>query len=531
VRVKSALLALLIFGSISSSAFAYDAQLKPFEDVTSDWSKDYIYSLSALGIIEGVSDTSYQPKGTLTREAFVKLLVASAKLQPSVQSGSPVDVSSDRWSYNYIKIAYQQHWLDFMLDAKGAFYPEQTITREEVAALMGAYLLSKQPSEVSRNWTLSEWMKQQDVSHFPDQMKVSEAVRPAVYYTANRRIMEGDLSGFRPKDPLTREEAAAVINRMIDSEMAGKSLEVRGFYAVNSYSALNRIPALTQLTAGWSQLEYLTPGNASLNTTTAEYQVPKGSEEVIQAADAAHIRKDLMVHYRENNLKDFVKDVPAQEAFIRSLTGVLEDTRYSFTGVCVDFEGLMDETSKPDYLLFLQKLKAGLGTRSLTVAVPPTDYYKGYDLKGIGETADTVILMAHDFTHDADHLPSAPLPLVNDTVEKALLEIPAQKLILGISKQANQWITSNGITTRYSPDIADVEKRMISPGSVVTWSLPYFLKRITFQDQRGSHDIYYEDSAAIEKKLWLAKFYGLKGVSLWYMGNFTSADWDVIQNR
>jgi spore germination protein YaaH len=72
---------------------------------------------------------------------------------------------------------------------------------------------------------------------------------------------------------------------------------------------------------------------------------------------------------------------------------------------------------------------------------------------------------------------------------------------------------------------------MISPGSVVTWSLPYFLKRITFQDQRGSHDIYYEDSAAIEKKLWLAKFYGLKGVSLWYMGNFTSADWDVIQNR
>jgi spore germination protein YaaH len=116
-------------------------------------------------------------------------------------------------------------------------------------------------------------------------------------------------------------------------------------------------------------------------------------------------------------------------------------------------------------------------------------------------------------------------------VEKALLKIPAQKLILGISKQANQWITSNEITTRYSPDIAEVEKRLISPGSLVTWSLPYYLKRITFQDPRGSHDIYYEDSAAIEKKLWLAKFYGLKGVSLWYMGNFTSADWDVIQNR
>jgi spore germination protein YaaH len=52
--------------------------------------------------------------------------------------------------------------------------------------------------------------------------------------------------------------------------------------------------------------------------------------------------------------------------------------------------------------------------------VPPDYYYKGYDLQKIGATADTVILMAYDFTNENSVLPSAPLPLVNDAVRRTL---------------------------------------------------------------------------------------------------------------
>jgi hypothetical protein len=533
MRFKTALLSGLLFASITGSAFAYDAQLKPFGDVqAADWSQDFIYSLSSLGIIDGISDTSYQPQGILSREAFVKLLVSAAKINTEAVSGNgPADVGSGRWSYPFITAAYQRHWIDFMLDANGAFRPEQTITREEVAALMGTFLLSAQPQDVNQMWSSSNWMKQQDTSKFADQKNINEPIRPAIYYTVNRGIMEGDQTGFRPKDPLTRKEAAAVVYRLIDSEMAGKTLDINGFYAIRSYPALNRMSALTNVTVGWSHLEYDTPGNARLNTESTEYKIPSGSEEVIQAADAAQVRKDLMVYYSDTNLKDFIKDIPAQESFIRSLTTVLQDARYSFTGVCIDFEGLADEASAPDYVRFLQNVKAKLGNRTLSVAVPPTYYYKGYDLQGIGQTADSVILMAYDFTHDDGHLPSAPLPLVNDAVEQALKHIPKEKLILGISKQANQWITQGGSTQRFSPEIADVEKRLVMPGSTLAWNLPYFLNSIAFQDERGSHEIYYEDSSSINKKLWLAKFYGLKGVSLWYMGNFTVNDWDLFAKQ
>src|SRR5690606_27138714 len=153
-------------------------------------------------------------------------------------------------------------------------------------------------------------------------------------------------------------------------------------------------------------------------------------------------------------------------------------------------------------------LKDQLGTYTLSVAVPPIYYYKGYDLEAIGKLADTVILMAYDFTHHESKLPSAPLPLVNDTIVTALQAIPKEKLVLGISKQANQWITTDGVTKPpLSPAIAEVEKRLTTPDVVNTWSMPYFLTKAEFIDDRGSHVLYYEDTQSIEKKIMLAKFY------------------------
>jgi spore germination protein YaaH len=283
---------------------------------------------------------------------------------------------------------------------------------------------------------------------------------------------------------------------------------------------------------GWSRLDYTTAGTAKLDTATTEYKVPEGFGEVVQAADRAHLRKDLMVYMADGQkLAAFLKDAPAQKTFIGQLAAKLADPAFGFTGVCIDFEGLMEAADAPHYLQFIQNVKSGIGGKSLSVAVPTDFYYKGYDFKGLGETADTVILMAYDFTHDASRLPSAPLPYVREGLERALKLVPKEKLVLGISKQANQWITANGATVMERPSIDRVEQRLADPKAVQSLHLPYFLKQIRYQEGGSASLIYYEDAASIAKKIWLAKVYGLKGVSLWYMGNFTAADWDVIAKR
>jgi spore germination protein YaaH len=524
---------LLFVMLFASSAYAYDVELRSFEDETVDYSRDPIYTLSAMGIINGFPDRTYHPDGDLSREAFIKLIILAAKIDPKSASGSkPVDIAMNRWSVSYISIAYQRHWIDSLLDKAGKFHPEQTITRQEVAAVMGKFLMESATAEAVQQWLAADWKLERDTRKFKDRLSINEALQPYVYYTVQQGIMQGDLNSFNPKKPLKRKEAAAVIYRLIDSGIANQRLNFTGFYAIKSYAAINQMSNLSKVTLGWSHLEYTTPGTARLSTDTNTNNIPSGSEEVIAAADAVQIQKDLMVFYSDSNLKDFLKDKSAQQEFIDSLLVTLNDPLYHFTGVNIDFEGLLDETGAPDYLGFLKDLKARIGTLTLSVAVPPGYNYKGYDLRGIGDVADAVILMAHDFTYDKDRLPSAPLPLVNDAIKQALELVPNDKLVLGISKQANQWTTVNGVTPPHtSPLSIDVEKRLTMPGVTQAWMMPYFLKHVTFQDERGSHEMYYEDTASIGKKLWLAKFYGLKGVSLWYMGNFTTADWELIGHQ
>ncbi|KRF01048.1 glycoside hydrolase [Paenibacillus sp. Soil766] len=525
----------ILFGTLfvllfANTALAYDVQLQPFKDEEQDYAKDPIYTLSALGIINGYEDQTYRPNDDLSREAFIKLLVMAGKIESKAALGGiPADVTKDRWSAPYIAAVYERKWLDSLLDQEGLLHPAQPITREEVAMLVGKSLLESESETARQQWLTTDWKKEQVVRRFADNSTLSEAMKPYVYYAAHRGIMEGDQTGFNPKESLIRKQAAAVIYRLIDKRIAEQKIDFTGYYALTSYPAIKQMNKLSHVIFGWSNLSYSAAGTASLNISSTVNRVPDGYEEVIATADAAQITKELMVFYDGANLKDFLQDESAKKTFIASLLSTLKDPAYSFTGVSIDFEGLKEAGSAAGYTQFLQELKSQLGSLTFSVAVPPIYYYKGYDLKEIGELADSVILMAYDFTHNESLLPSAPLPLVNDTVLTALQSIPKEKLVLGISKQANQWITQSGVTgPPLIPATAAVEKRLAMPGVNTTWDMPYFLKKASFADDRGSHVLYYEDSQSIAKKIWLAKFYDLQAVSLWFMGNYTASDWERI---
>ncbi|MDQ0063352.1 glycosyl hydrolase family 18 protein [Paenibacillus harenae] len=527
---RASLLVFLFVLLFANNAFAYSVQLQPFKDEKNDYSRESIYTLSALGIISGYEDRTFRPEVDLSREAFIKLLVMAAQLDTNATVSRTLgDVAQNRWSAPFISVAYERGWIDSLLDKEGSFHPAKTITRQEVAMLVGLSLLESESEETKTQWLTMDWMKERDARAFKDDSAINAAMKPYVYYASFRGIMEGDLGGFKPGEPLIRKQAAAVIYRILDKRISEQKTDFTGYYAIESYPAINKMDKLANVVFGWSHLEYSSAGTAKLNTSATVNRIPSGYGEVIAAADAAKLAKELMVFGDSSKLTEFLKDLPAQEAFIESLLTTLKDPAYSFTGVSIDFEGLKDAASAAEYVRFLQALKDRLGSLTLSVSVPPIHYYKGYDLKEIGKLADTVILMAYDFTHDVSKLPSAPLPLVNDTVVTALQSIPKEKLVLGISKQANQWITANGVTgPALSPAIPEVEKRLAMSGVMSSWPMPYFVTKADFVDARGSHALFYEDTQSIAKKIWLAKYYGLKGVSLWHMGNYTASDWELV---
>ncbi|WJH34945.1 S-layer homology domain-containing protein [Paenibacillus sp. CC-CFT747] len=73
---------LLLALSGSRDALAYEAQLEPFQDVGEKaWYADYVYTLNALGVIDGAGEGIFLPEETLTREAFIKMLVTTAGIE------------------------------------------------------------------------------------------------------------------------------------------------------------------------------------------------------------------------------------------------------------------------------------------------------------------------------------------------------------------------------------------------------------------------------------------------------------------
>jgi hypothetical protein len=529
-KISAAALAFLVLAP--SGVFA-DARMSLYKDLQPQaWSAEAVYSLSAVHAIDGYEDGTFRPLQNVTREAFVKLMVSAVRGKSDGAAVPLSDVQADRWSYPVIQTALQLHWCDFLLK-NGKFQPEMPILREEVGAMAGIYLLERLPGSERKSWLDGEWRKEQAASPLADAGWVRADLAPYFFYAVKQGILEGDQTGFQPQSPLSRQEAAAIISRLINLETAKAELQATGFYAISSYGNLDKTRYLNQMILGWSHLDYSQPGAARLDTSTTEFKIPPGWNEVTEEAERDKVGTGLMVFADDTrqHVADFLRDPAAQTAFMNSLLSVVKDPQYGFSGVCLDFEELKDESLRPLYAEFLRQLKARLGDLRLTVAVPPSRYYAGYDMQEIGKTADEVILMAYDFTDQASRVPSAPLPLVAEAVEEALQSVPREKLVLGLSKQANQWVQGVGGTEYYEPSHDKVEDRLKQPGTSSVLDFPYFLDRITFTDSRGNHVIWYEDTRSLGRKLWLAKYYGLKGVSLWHMGNFTGSDWERIESR
>ncbi|WP_028595280.1 glycosyl hydrolase family 18 protein [Paenibacillus assamensis] len=527
---------LLLAGT--GSTLAYNAQLKPYSDVKKDWATDSIYKLSVTGVVSGMGNGTFQGNDVLTREAFVKMLMAANPEQYESKSGTSMKLKDMQdaayWSYDYVKHAYDQGLIQFMIKDR-QFKPKNEITREEVAVLTGNLLLQQKTDAERKAWKDSGWKDEQSNHNFADANKINPNYLPELYYSSSLGIMVGDKTGaFRPNASLTRKEAASIIERVINERIKDQPLSGIGYYAIESFKQANQMSHLNDVKFGWSELSYTADGVASLDMKAGEYAVPSGWEAAIQIADQHNVQKELSIfaHNGKGQLSKFLTDLPAQQAFIQSVQSEMANNPYGFSGISIDFEGIKKESEQAAFVSFLRELKQSLNGFTFSVAVPPTNWYKGYDYKSIGAIADQVILMAYDYTHMESRLPSAPLPLVNETIQAALKVIPKEKLVLGISKQANQWITRpDGTRVSEQPSIKLVEERAAKSGSKVEFVTPYFLSKITFKDDRGSHEIWYENTQSIEHKIWLAKFYGLQGVSLWHMGNYTAADYEMLKQH
>lgn len=181
-------------------------EVPQFTDVPEGaWYHDYVYDLVYRSVVNGMTATTYEPEGKLTRAQFVKLLacsLADAETLKTYEGRHPFKDSEGHWAEAYIAWAKDKGIVEGVSATE--FDPEAPITREQMATIFGRYAL-KQGIELPKDAAPAE--------SFPDADKISEYAREFVELMRIAGILNGYEDGtFRPQGNATRAEAAKLFS-------------------------------------------------------------------------------------------------------------------------------------------------------------------------------------------------------------------------------------------------------------------------------------------------------------------------------
>lgn len=169
-----------------------------------EWARLYIQTLSSKGIINGFGDGTFRPGDKVTREEFVKMLVAAFDLNGDTDIEFK-DVDSKSWAYEYIKKAVSAGVVNGVSDTE--FGINTAISRQDMAVM--AYRAANKAGRL-KSINL-------DTDAFDDESDISDYAREAIKYMKSAGIINGIGDNmFNPEGTATRAETAAVICKVID---------------------------------------------------------------------------------------------------------------------------------------------------------------------------------------------------------------------------------------------------------------------------------------------------------------------------
>ncbi len=177
-----------------------------FSDIANHWSQACILALAERGLVNGYPDGSFQPDGTLTRAEFAVLSFNVFPNLPAARRGGIFPDTADHWASRAIRWGYERGLFSGYPD--GSFQPDQLIPRMQAVVVL-ATALKLAPSEQTEQ-TLSTFFD--DAAQMPDWTRWAIASA-----TQSDRLIVNypNLRFFRPSQPITRGEAAAMLCRAL----------------------------------------------------------------------------------------------------------------------------------------------------------------------------------------------------------------------------------------------------------------------------------------------------------------------------
>ena len=183
-------------------------QTTGYADVAAnDWFADAVQYVSDKGMMNGTGKNTFGPQLTTTRGMIVTVLYRLEK-EPQASAASFTDVASGEYYANAVAWANANGIVSGY--GNGKFGPNDTITREQLAAILYRYAqFKKYDVSVGENT---------NILSYTDAQSVSSYAVPAMQWACGAGVVTGKTGGkLDPKGGATRAEVAAMLMRFCEN--------------------------------------------------------------------------------------------------------------------------------------------------------------------------------------------------------------------------------------------------------------------------------------------------------------------------
>ncbi len=198
----------MLLGMTVTVSSADSTDTMPYTDVKSSaWYYDSVLFAYQNGLMNGMTETTFAPTGTLTRAMFVTIL---CRLEGGEQKTTSLfsDVPSKSWYAGCVGWAAETGVVNGYPD--GTFRPMANITRQEMATAMAKYIAYTGDNMPRRSTAPVV---------FADSGKIADWAYDYVEVLRRAGIVNGDQNEkFNPKANITRAESATIIMNLIDAQ-------------------------------------------------------------------------------------------------------------------------------------------------------------------------------------------------------------------------------------------------------------------------------------------------------------------------
>ena len=326
-------------------AFAAPLSAAEFTDINEeDWFAKDVYALADKGLINGMTETTFEPQGNITRAQFCKILAydAGIVLEDYKYDSNFADVRK-HWAEPCINWAYENYVVNGRNET--TFDPDGLITRQELSVMIVRY---------ANHWAGIGLPPINEPIEFKDAAEIATWTEECIPILQQAGIINGYKDGdgyiFKPNGNATRAESAKLINTFLNTMT---TVYGHGYGAHHIFDLMNEEYMLRRNVI-FTEDVYVNGSNAIMEFRNCEFRgniiFTADYGTIIYLNDECEINGNVVF---KNNVKEASMDYNMPKVFseanIRAIAENCIGTVVTFGGASLNYNGTDYTFADADY--------------------------------------------------------------------------------------------------------------------------------------------------------------------------------------